>query len=147
MARGTGLFQQLPDVVRRAREEQGLTQKALATKAGVSTSTVSRLEAGAGASFATVDQVLRVLGIGDWPDLLEEFAFTAGRGDRGNRYSQRVPTEAPPILRVDSGRSQMFSIYLQVAERRILLTLNVYDLGAPGSVQRELHEAWEGTKR
>lgn len=50
------------DVVRKLRDAKGWKQQLLAAKAGVSLSTISRLEDGREAKTATVDAVARALG-------------------------------------------------------------------------------------
>lgn len=132
-----GLFQHLSDAIRRLRVEQQLSQGALANLAGVSTSTVSRLESGGGARIEVVDRVLVALGVSDWLDLLQEFASTAARGTTSGRYSRGVLAEIPQVLRLEPGRQESVAAYVQVGERRILLTVNLLDLPPAGGTQAE----------
>ncbi|WP_054953104.1 helix-turn-helix domain-containing protein [Flaviflexus massiliensis] len=49
--------------IRRARDEQGLTQVELAERAGVSRPTVARAECGVAISIATLEKIVGALGL------------------------------------------------------------------------------------
>lgn len=49
--------------IRKARDEQGLTQTELASKAGVSRPTVARVELGVAISIATLEKIADALGL------------------------------------------------------------------------------------
>ena len=49
--------------IRKAREEQRLTQIQLAAKAGVSRPTIARVELGAAISVATLEKIVEALGL------------------------------------------------------------------------------------
>lgn len=49
--------------IRKARDEQGLTQVELAAKAGVSRPTVARIELGVAISIATLEKIVEALGL------------------------------------------------------------------------------------
>jgi transcriptional regulator with XRE-family HTH domain len=129
MATPSGLFQHVPKVARLRREQQDLTQEELAELAGVSAATISRIENGRGASFKSIDRVLRVLGLDDWMEALKEFANAAQRRRTyGDFDLVGEPTvQAPIVFRLHPGESKSLALEIQSGQRRIFCTLNVYD--------------------
>jgi transcriptional regulator with XRE-family HTH domain len=68
----------LADVIRRLREDRGITQEDLAHEAGVTTGTLSRIERGlANPAWTTVARIARALGVS-----LEELGAAVERFDR-----------------------------------------------------------------
>ena len=61
---------ELGERLARTRLERNITQQELATEAGVSKSTVERVEVGAGAKLSNLIRILRVLGLLDRLDTL-----------------------------------------------------------------------------
>lgn len=129
MAEARGLFRYVPKVTRIRREQQDLTQEDLAELAGVSAATVSRIENGRGASFASIDRVLSVLGLGDWMEALKEFASAAERRRRYGEFDVlgEPSVQEPIVLRLVPGESKSIALEIKTGYRRLLCTLNVYD--------------------
>jgi transcriptional regulator with XRE-family HTH domain len=91
----------LGERIARLRVEANLTQAALAHQAGVSKSTVERLEAGAGCELTRLIRVLRVLGLVEGFDTLipelppSPLAELELRGKQ-RRRARTTRTSAPP---------------------------------------------------
>lgn len=58
--------------MRRARTARGWSLPQLAKRAGVSESTIKRIEAGHSDSARSLPRVQRALGIGDWSDVIDD---------------------------------------------------------------------------
>ena len=133
MTRPGRLFQQLPEVVKTRRKEQRLTQGEVARRAGVSTSTVSRIENGQGGStFDTIDRVLGVLGLTDWMETLTAFAEAARPRPRYVVHDQVAApsTQEPIVLLLGAGRRESVAFEVRTGYRRLLINVNVYDYTA-----------------
>lgn len=141
MASAKSFFTMAPEVVKRLRKDHGWSVEKLASRSGVSTSTLHRIEKeGAVPSLDVLDRILNAFEVPNWFEMLIEFALTASR-----RRSEGAPyptgaTEGPPLLVVSPGSPQNFPIYVQLGRRRMLLLLNLVELGE--SDQGEL--LWQG---
>lgn len=133
MTRPGRLFQQLPKVVKARRNELRLTQREVGRRAGVSTSTVSRIESGqGGTTFVTIDSVLGVLGLTDWMDTLTAFAEAARPRSRYIVHDQLAQPSAqePIVLRLGAGQRESVAFEVRTGYRRLLINVNLYDYTA-----------------
>lgn len=126
------LFTRTVEVVTRLRKQKGLSPEELAVKAGVSNSTVRRLEKGKPVGLDKLDGILDALGVQTFAELFLEDA-EAERDRRRNRpYPSRVAE--PMIL---SERSPTY-LRVQIGDEEGLVTITMKDLSNLGRAQSEL---------
>lgn len=120
-------------MVKTRRKDQKLTQRDVARRAGVSTSTVSRIENGkGGSSFDTIDRVLGVLGLNDWMETLTAFAQAARPRPKYVVHDQLAEPagQTPIILRLTPGQQENVAFEVRTGHRRLLVSVNLYDYTA-----------------
>lgn len=118
-------------VVRRLREEQGLSAEQLAKKSGISKNTVYNLEKGKPVGLDKLDAIFQGLGISNWPQLFSEYLWTARRSRTANYPA--ATAEGAPTLRAGG----MLSLPIELGDRKALLVINLLDL-TPAEEQPEL---------
>ena len=129
MASTKRYFAIAPDVVKRLRRDHGWSVEKLASRSGVSKSTLHRIEDGAVPGLEVLDKIFDAFGVPNWWEMLIEFALTASRGPSGGPPYQSGATEGPPLLVVSPDSPRSFPLYIQLGRRRMLLLLNLVELG------------------
>lgn len=129
MARAKSYFTLAPEVVQRLRKDRGWSVGELASRSGVSTSTLHRIEKeGSVPTLEVLDKLLDAFGVANWVEMVAEFALTDSRRRSGGLPYRGGAMEGPAVLVVSPGSPQNFPIYVQLGDRRMLLLLNLVEL-------------------
>lgn len=120
--------------LRLARQQAGLSQRALARRAGVPNSTVSLIESGKmNPSVAALKRILEGIPIG----LSEFFAFTP-------EAERRLFYTADELTEIGKGGVSLRQVGTSLAGRALMILHETYELGADTGRSLYRHEAEEG---